>query len=64
MIKLQTTHMGFELLTVLLEACTWKSFGSVTGDENCLMGFPMTISYEFKSAYLLEVMLNWAIRRV
>ena len=56
--------MGFELLTVLLEACTWKSFGSVTGDENCLMGFPMTISYGFKSAYLLEVMLNWTIRRV
>lgn len=49
--------MGFELLTILLETCIWKSFGSVKVDENCLMGFPMTISHGFKPIYLLGVIL-------
>lgn len=57
MIKLQTTHMGFELLTILLETCIWKSSESVKVDENCLVGFSMTISYGFKPIYLLGVML-------
>ena len=58
--------MGFELLTILLETCIWKSFGSVKVGENCLMGFPITTSYGFKPIYLLGVilMLDWATGRI
>lgn len=57
MIKLQTTHMGFELLTVLLETCIWKSFGPVKVDENCLVGFSMTISNGLTLIYPLRIIL-------
>lgn len=63
MIKLQTTHMGFELLTILLETCIWKSFEPVKVDENCLVGFSMTILYGFKPMYLLGVMLILSTRK-
>ena len=49
--------MGFELLTISLETCIWKSFGSVKVQKNCLMGFPMTALYGFKQTYLLGIIL-------
>lgn len=58
--------MGFELFTISLETCIWKSFGSVKVRKNCLMGFPMTTLYGFKPTYLLGVilMLDWATGKI
>lgn len=52
--------MGFQLLTILLGTCIGKSFESIKIDENCLTGFPRTISSRLKLTYLLGVVPSYA----